>query len=107
MTAARLSSALRGGALSRARRAPRLRLARREFAGHVPRADPRHVDARRAPAGFDAASAVVYPGFVTEEEGRALAKEAGRRLRRRRFEAGHWDGACARALFAAYCFAAP
>lgn len=53
--------------------------------------DPRYVDVRHAPPEFDVASAVVYPGFVTEEEGNTLIKEAGKRLKRRRFEDGHWD----------------
>lgn len=33
----------------------------------------------------------MYPGFITEAEGRSLVEEAGRRLKRRRFENGHWD----------------
>lgn len=53
--------------------------------------DPRYVNLRNAPAGYDATSAVVYPGFLTDEEGKSLIKEAGKRLKRRRFEDGHWD----------------
>ncbi len=33
----------------------------------------------------------MYPGFITETEGNALVAEASRRLKRRRFENGHWD----------------
>jgi len=53
--------------------------------------DPRYVNLQNAPVGFDVASAVVYPGFVTEEGGMSLIKEVGKRLKRRRFENGHWD----------------
>ena len=37
------------------------------------------------------ATSVVYPGFITEAEGNSLVAEAGCRLKRRRFENGHWD----------------
>eukprot|EP00571_Detonula_confervacea_P007121 CAMPEP_0172326740 /NCGR_PEP_ID=MMETSP1058-20130122/57453_1 /TAXON_ID=83371 /ORGANISM="Detonula confervacea, Strain CCMP 353" /LENGTH=250 /DNA_ID=CAMNT_0013043597 /DNA_START=31 /DNA_END=783 /DNA_ORIENTATION=- len=50
-----------------------------------------YVNLQNAPEGFDVTSAVVYPGFLTEEEGKSLIKEAGKRLKRRRFENGHWD----------------
>ena len=48
------------------------------------------IDQRYAPTGYDD-SAVVYPGFLSEEEGKSLVKEASRRMKRRRFEDGHWD----------------
>ncbi|KAL7545003.1 hypothetical protein ACHAWF_008373 [Thalassiosira exigua] len=53
--------------------------------------DPRYVNVSNAPQGFDPSSAVVYPDFLTEDEGRSLIKEVSRRLKRRRFEDGHWD----------------
>lgn len=53
--------------------------------------DPRYVNTRKATPEFDDSSAAVYPGFLTKEEGRSLIKEASRRLKRRRFESGHWD----------------
>ena len=53
--------------------------------------DPRYVNLRHAPDGFDVASAVVYPRFLTEDEGKSLVKEVGQRMKRRRFENGHWD----------------
>lgn len=53
--------------------------------------DPTYVNLRNAPGGFDAASAVVYPGFLSEVEGKSLIKEVGQRMKRRRFENGHWD----------------
>jgi alkylated DNA repair protein alkB family protein 7 len=54
-------------------------------------ADRRLVNIQNAPDGFDASSAVVYPHFITEAEEKAMIEEAGRRLKRRRFEDGHWD----------------
>jgi alkylated DNA repair protein alkB family protein 7 len=53
--------------------------------------DPSHVNLRSAPALFDASSAVVYPNFISEEEGESFIKEASKRMKRRRFEQGHWD----------------
>ena len=55
------------------------------------RPDPTHVNFQNAPEGFDVTSAVVYPNFLTEDESKSLVKEASRRLKRRRFENGHWD----------------
>ena len=54
------------------------------------RADPAYVDLTHAPTIYDN-SATVYPGFLTEEEGQALLKEVSRRMKRKRFEDGHWD----------------
>lgn len=54
------------------------------------RADPAYVDLTHAPTTYDN-SATVYPGFLTEEEGHALVKEVSRRMKRKRFEDGHWD----------------
>jgi len=52
--------------------------------------DQRYVDVRHAPTGYDS-SAVGYPEFLSEEDGKSLVKEASRRMKRRRFEDGHWD----------------
>jgi alkylated DNA repair protein alkB family protein 7 len=53
--------------------------------------DPRYVNLRHAPNGFDITSAVVYPTFLTEQEGKSIIKEVGQRMKRRPFENGHWD----------------
>jgi len=53
--------------------------------------DTRYVNVKNAPLDFDISSAVVYPNFVTEEEGKSLINESAKRLKRRRFEDGHWD----------------
>ena len=53
--------------------------------------DSTHVNIKHAPANFDPASAVVYPNFITHEEGQSFIKEASKRMKRRRFEGGHWD----------------
>jgi len=49
------------------------------------------INIQNAPEGFDITSAVVYPEFVTDGESKSLIKEASKRLKRRRFENGHWD----------------
>ncbi|KAL9181178.1 hypothetical protein ACHAXT_009983 [Thalassiosira profunda] len=56
-----------------------------------PHPEPRCTNTQHAPEGFDPASAAVYPNFLTEAEGKSLIKEASKRLKRRRFENGHWD----------------
>ncbi|KAL3800349.1 hypothetical protein HJC23_003645 [Cyclotella cryptica] len=53
--------------------------------------DPSHVNLRHAPPSFDVTSAVVFPNFITEEEGKSFIKEVSKRMKRRRFEQGHWD----------------
>ena len=53
--------------------------------------DTRYVNVKNAPLDFDVSSAVVYPNFVTDEEGKSLINESAKRLKRRRFEDGHWD----------------
>lgn len=59
---------------------------------HTPtQPDPTHVNLRHAPPSFDVASAVVYPDFITDEEGKSFIKEVNKRMKRRRFEQGHWD----------------
>lgn len=50
-----------------------------------------YVDVRNAPDGFDVNSAVVFSKFITKSEGETLVKEIGQRMKRRRFENGHWD----------------
>lgn len=52
--------------------------------------DYAYVNLTNAPLNYDN-SAVVYPGFLSEEEGHSLVKEVSKRLKRRRFEDGHWD----------------
>lgn len=63
---------------------------RRYLATTSCRADPAYVDLTNAPSTYDN-SATVYPGFLTEKEGHALVKEVSRRMKRKRFEDGHWD----------------
>lgn len=53
--------------------------------------DRTHVNLHHAPNSFDASSAVVYPNFITEEEGKSFIKEISKRMKRRKFEEGHWD----------------
>ncbi|KAL7467405.1 hypothetical protein ACHAXS_007645 [Conticribra weissflogii] len=55
------------------------------------RPDRTLVNIDRAPSDFDQNSAVVYPNFITPEEGHSFIKEASKRMKRRRFEQGHWD----------------
>lgn len=50
-----------------------------------------YVDLSNAPPSFDAASVAVYPGFIDLSESKSLVKEASKRMKRRRFEDGHWD----------------
>ena len=52
--------------------------------------DYAYVNLTNAPLNYDN-SAVVYPGFLSEEEGQSLVEEVSKRLKRRRFEEGHWD----------------
>jgi len=54
-------------------------------------ADPRYVDSAAAPAGFPLSSAVVYPEAVSERETDALVQDIQLRMKRRRYEKGHWD----------------
>jgi alkylated DNA repair protein alkB family protein 7 len=49
------------------------------------------VDARNAPHDFDPASVVVYKDFVTKTEGESLVHDIMARMKRRRYEKGHWD----------------
>ena len=49
-----------------------------------------YVNLANAPSNYDN-SAVVYPEFLSEEEGQSLVEEVSKRLKRRRFEEGHWD----------------
>lgn len=52
--------------------------------------DPSHVNLQHAPPSYDK-SAAVYPGFITKEEAKSFIKEVSKRMKRRRFEEGHWD----------------
>ena len=54
-------------------------------------ADPRYVDSAAAPANFSPSSAVVYPEAISEQEADALVQDIQLRMKRRRYEKGHWD----------------
>ncbi len=54
-------------------------------------ADPRYVDSATAPISFALSSAVVYPEAVSEGEADALVQDIQLRMKRRRYEKGHWD----------------
>ena len=54
-------------------------------------ADPRYVDSTAAPANFSPSSAVVYPEVISRDEADALVQDIQNRMRRRRYEKGHWD----------------
>jgi len=60
------------------------------------RHDATYVNLIQAPAAFDKSSAVVYPNFITHEEGKSFIKEASKRMKRRKFEEGHWDAVIVR-----------
>eukprot|EP00934_Nitzschia_sp_Nitz4_P006031 Nitzschia sp. Nitz4//scaffold189_size62959//37418//38228//NITZ4_006311-RA/size62959-snap-gene-0.9-mRNA-1//-1//CDS//3329539905//6021//frame0 len=49
------------------------------------------VDASHAPSDFTSDCAVVYPNFLTPEEGEMISSHVLTRLKRRRYEKGHWD----------------
>lgn len=55
------------------------------------RADPSLVDAAISPSDFVSDAAVVYPDAVSEEEGRILLRDVQAKMKRRRYEKGHWD----------------
>mmetsp|Transcript_28813 Transcript_28813/g.59834 ORF Transcript_28813/g.59834 Transcript_28813/m.59834 type:complete len:354 (-) Transcript_28813:65-1126(-) len=55
------------------------------------RPDRTLVNVDQAPSDFDSSSAVVYPNFISPEEGQSFIKEVSKRMKRRRFEQGHWD----------------
>ena len=54
-------------------------------------ADPRYVDSTAAPANFSSSSALVYPEAISEQEADALVLDIQLRMKRRRYEKGHWD----------------
>ena len=58
---------------------------------HKHKENYRYVDASKAPKDFDPQSAIVYSNFVTEEEGLSLKGDIMKRMKRKRFEKGHWD----------------
>ncbi|KAG7356270.1 2(OG)-Fe(II) oxygenase superfamily protein [Nitzschia inconspicua] len=49
------------------------------------------VDARKAPIGFEPSFAVVYRDFVSPQEADVLVEDVLGRMKRRRYEKGHWD----------------
>ena len=53
--------------------------------------DPRYVDSAAAPASFPLSSALVYPEAVSEREADAVVQDIQLRMKRRRYEKGHWD----------------
>ena len=54
-------------------------------------ADPRYVDSTAAPADFSPSSAVVYPEAISQDKADALVQDIQNKMRRRRYEKGHWD----------------
>jgi alkylated DNA repair protein alkB family protein 7 len=53
--------------------------------------DPSCVDARTAPSDFSPDAAVVYSNVLTPSEGELIAEGISSRMKRRRYEKGHWD----------------
>eukprot|EP00533_Pseudo-nitzschia_delicatissima_P002838 CAMPEP_0116110188 /NCGR_PEP_ID=MMETSP0327-20121206/17771_1 /TAXON_ID=44447 /ORGANISM="Pseudo-nitzschia delicatissima, Strain B596" /LENGTH=259 /DNA_ID=CAMNT_0003603321 /DNA_START=80 /DNA_END=859 /DNA_ORIENTATION=+ len=54
--------------------------------------DPSLLDVSKAPAVWKPESVAVYPDMVTEEQAQAISDELlSKRMRRRRYEQGHWD----------------
>eukprot|EP00978_Attheya_sp_CCMP212_P004497 scaffold9790_cov40-Attheya_sp.AAC.1 len=49
------------------------------------------VDARFAPSNFVKESAIVYPSVLSDEEASSLQQDISIRMKRRRYEKGHWD----------------
>ena len=49
------------------------------------------VDSRHSPVGWSPEDAVVYKNFVSPSEGDVLVKDLMSRMKRRRYERGHWD----------------
>ncbi|CAJ1893620.1 unnamed protein product [Cylindrotheca closterium] len=66
---------------------------RRRFsvAPTVLEADASFVDTRFAPSDFTPDVSVVYPNVLTEDEANLILDDVKGRLRRRRYEKGHWD----------------
>lgn len=55
-------------------------------------ADPLLVDDRIAPTSWTKTAAVVYRDVITEEQASVISNEIlGHRMRRKRYEKGHWD----------------
>ena len=55
-------------------------------------ADPLLVDDRMAPTSWTKTAAVVYRDVITEEQASLISNEIlGHRMRRKRYEKGHWD----------------
>ncbi|KAL3938602.1 MAG: hypothetical protein SGBAC_006519 [Bacillariaceae sp.] len=66
----------------------------RRFSSVVPavlETDPSLVDTRFAPSDFTQNASVVYPNVLTEDEASLILDDIKGRLRRRRYEKGHWD----------------
>ena len=89
-----MNHGLRNGILSSAKQRNRLKVLPSIHVSPTsshssPRAD--NVNASEAPSDFHLHSALVYPNFLTKEEGDALEIDVLKRMRRKRFESGHWD----------------
>jgi alkylated DNA repair protein alkB family protein 7 len=51
----------------------------------------RLVNFKASPRDFIPSSAVVYENFLTDEEGHSLVQDIRAKMKRRRYEKGHWD----------------
>jgi len=49
------------------------------------------VNKTHAPPSFDPSTAVVYDSFLSQEEANLLEQEVAVRMKKRRYERGHWD----------------
>lgn len=49
------------------------------------------IDLKNAPPGYDTQWAVVYENFISKDEHESLIKDVSNRMRRKRYEKGHWD----------------
>lgn len=65
---------------------------RRQCALRFVSSDHLLLDQRQAPKLWKEGAAVVYPNMITDQEASAISDEIlGHRMRRRRYEKGHWD----------------
>eukprot|EP00586_Coscinodiscus_wailesii_P013203 CAMPEP_0172506632 /NCGR_PEP_ID=MMETSP1066-20121228/196809_1 /TAXON_ID=671091 /ORGANISM="Coscinodiscus wailesii, Strain CCMP2513" /LENGTH=237 /DNA_ID=CAMNT_0013283741 /DNA_START=74 /DNA_END=787 /DNA_ORIENTATION=- len=56
-----------------------------------PQTNPKFVDSRFAPPNFETESAVVYHSIISSDEAASLIMDIEPRMKRRRYEKGHWD----------------
>ena len=65
---------------------------RQQYTLRFASSDSSFLDQRQAPKLWKQGAAVVYPNMITEQEATAISDEIlGHRMRRRRYEKGHWD----------------